>query len=122
MAVEIKGLDSLMRKLDAMGGNVMGALKKATKETTLAAQGSAKYNAPVDTGNLRLNVNTKFEDSAEKTTGIVYDNVEYAVYQELGTVNMAAQPYMMPALEENKGTFENLAKKHLKDAINKLGG
>jgi HK97 gp10 family phage protein len=40
-------------------------------------------------------------------------------YQELGTVNMAAHPYMMPALNANKSTFEQLARKELETAIRK---
>jgi hypothetical protein len=37
----------------------------------------------------------------------------------MGTVNMAAHPYMMPALNANKSTFENLAKRELQKAIRK---
>ena len=122
MAVEIKGLDSLMRKLDRMGGNVLDALEKATKQTALAAQADARDNAPVDTGNLKQSISTEHERSAEAATSTVYTNVEYGLYQEMGTVNMAAHPYMMPALNANKSTFEQLARKELETAIRKAGG
>ena len=122
MAVEIKGLDSLMHKLDRMGGNVLDALEKATKQTSLAAQADARDNAPVDTGNLKQSISTEHERSIEAATSTVHTNVEYALYQEMGTVNMAAHPYMMPALNANKSTFEQLARKELKTAIKRTAG
>ena len=122
MAVEIKGLDSLMAKLNAMGGNVLDALEKATKQTALAAQADARDNAPVDTGNLKQSISTEHERSREAATSTVYTNVEYGLYQEIGTVKMAAHPYMMPALNANKSTFEQLARKELETAIKRTAG
>jgi|BioPla2DNA2_1021312.scaffolds.fasta_scaffold41957_4 HK97 gp10 family phage protein len=122
MAVEIKGLDSLMRKLDRMGGNVLDALDKAVRETALVAQGDARQNAPVDTGALKGSISTEFDRNAESSTGTVYTNIEYGIYQEMGTVNMAAHPYMMPALNANKSTFEQLARKELETAIKRTAG
>ena len=122
MAIQITGLDSLMRKLDRMGGNVLDALEKATKQTALAAQADARDNAPVDTGNLKQSISTEHERSAEAATSTVYTNVEYGLYQEMGTVNMPAHPYMMPALNANKSTFEQLARKELETAIKRTAG
>ena len=122
MAVEIKGLDSLMAKLNAMGGDVLEALEKATKQTALAAQADARDNAPVDTGNLKQSISTEHERSIKAATSTVYTNVEYALYQEMGTVKMAAHPYMMPALNANKSTFEQLARKELETAIKRTAG
>ena len=122
MAVEIKGLNSLMSKLDRMGGNVLDALEKATKQTSLAAQADARDNAPVDTGNLKQSISTEHERSIEAATSTVYTNVEYGIYQEMGTVKMAAHPYMMPALNANKSTFEHLARKELETAIKRTAG
>ena len=124
MAVEIKGLDSLMAKLDAMGGNVLDALGKAVKVTTEIAKSDAQTNAPVDTGMLvqSLTHGTDVEHTATSVTGIVGTSAYYAAYQEFGTVNMAAHPYMMPALNANKSTFEQLARKELETAIKRTAG
>jgi len=43
-------------------------------------------------------------------------------HQEMGTVNMAAHPYMMPALNANKSTFEQFARKELETAIKRTAG
>jgi HK97 gp10 family phage protein len=124
MAIEIKGLDSLMHKLDRMGGNVLDALGKAVKVTTEIAKGDAEYNAPVDTGMLRqsLSHGTDVVYSEDSVVGTVGTSAYYAEFVELGTVNMAARPYMMPALNANKSTFEQLARKELETAIRKAGG
>ena len=122
MAVQITGLDSLMRKLDSMGGNVLDALDKAVRETALVAQGDARQNAPVDTGALKGSISTEFDRNAESSTGTVYTNIEYGLYQEMGTVNMPAHPFMMPALNSNKDTFEQLARNELESAIRRTAG
>jgi len=122
MAVQITGLDSLMRKLDSMGGNVLDALDKAVRETALVAQGDARQNAPVDTGALKGSISTEFDRNAESSTGTVYTNIEYGLYQEMGTVNMPAHPFMMPALNANKDTFEQLARSELESAIRRTAG
>ena len=124
MAVEIKGLDSLMAKLDAMGGNVLDALGKAVKVTTEIAKSDAQTNAPVDTGMLvqSLTHGTDVVYNADSVTGIVGTSAYYAAYQEFGTVNMAAHPYMMPALNANKSTFKNLAEQELETAIKRTAG
>lgn len=121
MPIVIVGLESLMHKLSIMGGNCMEALMDAVKGATLAAQASAKQNTPVDTGNLRDHNFVAWEGSAEKFTGRVYNNTPYAIFVELGTVKKAARPFMMRGLEENKETFENLARTYLTRAIKKLG-
>src|SRR5690625_5787648 len=61
---------------------------------------SAPGDAPnIDTGRLinSLNVTRSGSTSAE-----VLANVEYAAYLELGTRNMAARPFMTPAVEQER--------------------
>ena len=122
MAVEIKGLDSLMHKLDRMGGNVLDALEKAVNNTAIRAQADARFDAPIDTGRLRESISVENERNHDSATSKVYTNVEYALFQELGTVNMPAQPFMMPALNSNKTTFEQFARKELETAIKRTAG
>ena len=122
MAVLINGLDALMSKLASLGGNCTEALVLAVNRTTLAAQTSAKRLAPVDTSNLKQNILTKFEPGGEHYSGVVFDDVEYALYQEFGTSIMDAHPFMLPALKENEQTFYEEAKNCLTNAIRKRGG
>lgn len=86
MAKEIIGLESLIKKLDKMGGNTKQALQRAVQNTTLAAQNSAKKHCitgKIAGGNLKQNIFVKFED--DRLTGVVFNNVPYAQYIEFGT-------------------------------------
>lgn len=119
MAIEIKGLDSLMAKLDSLGGDVLDALGKAVHQTTEVAREDAAAFSPEDTGRLRQSIDRRMEEGETAVTGTVYTNVEYAVFQEMGTYKMAAQPFMMPSLNANKSTFEQLAHREVLEAIRK---
>lgn len=84
----------------------MSALKDAVGQSAEALATSAQRLAPVDTGTLRASIHV---DSLETTGRTVTATVttggeasEYAVYQELGTRRMAAQPYMTPALAQHR--------------------
>lgn len=70
-------------------------LRAGLAEAGEMVKGAARGLAPVDTGRLRNSINS----TVEGNTAIVGTNVEYAIYQEFGTYKMAAQPFMMPALE-----------------------
>ena len=124
MAIEIKGLESLMRKLDSMGGNVLDALGKAVEQTTQVAISDAQTNVAVDTGMLKQSIvhGSDVVHNTDSVTGIVGTSAYYAIYQEMGTVKMAAHPFLMPALNANKDTFKRLSENELLKAIRKAGG
>ena len=127
MAVEIKGLDSLMAKLNAMGGDVLEALGTAVKITTQIALSDAQVNIHNRTGMLSQSLvhGTDVEHTATSVTGTVGTSAYYADYVERGThnefggVRNPPYPYLMPALNANKSTFEYLAKRELQRAIRK---
>ena len=59
----------------------------------------AQIVVPVDTGNLRDSIQVfEGDDKWEKLIGTT--TTTYALFVELGTVKMDAQPYMRPALDE----------------------
>lgn len=122
MAVQIEGMDKLIAKLNALGGNAINALTEAIGTTILSAQGDAVAHAPVDTGALKLSIASSMERDSDSVTGVVFTNSPYAAYQEFGTSRMAAHPYMMPALNENKPVFEKQAKTELEKAIKRTAG
>ena len=71
----------------------------------------AKKLAPVDTGRLRNSI----EHHPEGTdTMIVETDVNYAIYQEMGTSRMKAQPFMKPSGEGNVTDFKNIIENELK--------
>lgn len=83
--MSINGIDSLMKKLNALGGNVNKALEISISKQTKLIQGEAKELCPVDTGDLRKSIFTDVNVSSSKVTGKVFTNNEYAGYVEFGT-------------------------------------
>lgn len=79
----------------------------------------AKMKAPIDTGALRNSIYTATSTvnnppavSEEvlpipsKQSVYVGPSVEYGIYQELGTSQIEAQPYLLPALREVENQLE----------------
>jgi HK97 gp10 family phage protein len=122
MAIVIQGMDSLIIKLNSMGGNVKNALLRGVQSTITTAQADAKRMSPVDTGALKMSISATSKGTTDGAEGKVYTNNPYAIYQEMGTIKMAAQPYMMPSLNANKATFEYQIEKELRTEIQKMGG
>jgi HK97 gp10 family phage protein len=63
----------------------------------------------VDTGNLRNSITHTSDGKA----AYIGTNVEYGKYVELGTVKMAAQPYLRPAAADHGETYRNIVKDEL---------
>lgn len=79
------------------------AARIAEREAALRAnniRNDAVAAAPVDTGRLRQSIGLQKRGEGHYRVGT---NVEYAPYVEYGTRRMAAQPFMRPALERNRG-------------------
>lgn len=95
-----------MRDMEWYGADVIrsvnGAKKGALTTAAIIVNMSAVYRAPVDTGNLRDSITYEVsEDDAKVGT-----NVDYAIHQEFGTRKMAAQPFLRPALDENRARIQ----------------
>jgi hypothetical protein len=108
----------------------------------LVVEADAKRSAPVVTGNLRRSLHTVGNNRIHSEGGDapslpspghgevhVGTNVEYARRIELGFVgadslgrvyNQEGQPYLLPALEQNKGEIERTIAASLNDLIEKL--
>lgn len=109
---------------------------RALEKCGLVAEGYAKKLVPVDTGNLRINI-THMVDEAE-LAAYVGTNNEYAAYVELGTGEyypggrktpwvyqdergdwhhthgQRAQPYIKPAVADNKQTYQGIIEAEMK--------
>lgn len=74
----------------------------AVKRTCERIETRAKGHSRVDTGNMRTGWQHEMTGLME---GIVFNLVEYTVYNEFGTIMMAAAPMLTPAIEESKDEF-----------------
>ena len=107
------------------------AITKAVSQTVRKAafdcEGHAKANVPVQTGFLKSSIYVETHDGSDydasaeppgdaemlpeipraenAQTAYVAVGASYGVYVEMGTVKMAAQPYLVPAMEAVKPGF-----------------
>ena len=106
------------REVKIKGRRVTG---KTIFEVGLVVEGQAKLLAPIDTGRFAASYTTQAKNKGTKPEGkgavmsdiirspqrdlevFVGTPVEYAPYQEFGTIFMEAQPSLRPALAIAKG-------------------
>lgn len=134
MSIQFEGLDEVLENVDKIANTakVEAALGKACA----LVERSAKQKAPKDTGELRRSITSEVKD----LVGVVYTPLEYAPYVEYGTGLFAEnggrqdvpwwykdektgewistsgqkpQPYMRPALNENRERIKQLIKEGL---------
>lgn len=133
MSIEIKGVDELTETLNGLINpkNLEAALGKACA----LVERSAKQKAPKGNGELRRSITSKVEGEE----GIVFTPLEYAPYVEFGTglfaeeggrkdvpwhyqddegnwhttSGMKPQPFMRPALNENREQIVRILKEEV---------
>lgn len=132
--ITIEGIDSLIEKLDNMFDSQQ-MIENMGKACGLVER-AAKQKAPKDNGELRRSITSKVEQDGNDVKGIVFTPLEYAPYVEFGTglfaeeggrtnvpwcyqddkgewhstSGMHPQPYMRPALNENREQIKRILK------------
>lgn len=100
----------IYNRLPKIGAAARPMVDTAVAKAAMDTEALAKTLAPVDTGNL---VNSIASDKVRPLTWRVTANADYALYVEVGAYNvrakkqMAAQPYLDPALRQS---FSSLTK------------
>ena len=92
---------------------IQQATVRAMEKCGLTAEGYAKKLAPVDTGNLRNSITHEVDDGEPAV--YIGTNVEYAPYQELGTINMTANPFLKPAVADHAKEYRKIIENELKN-------
>lgn len=126
MSVKIEGADALTKKLDDIAKADIVATNMG--KACALVEADAKRKAPKDTGALRRSIESKVESKGDEVEGIIFTALEYAPYVEYGTGLFAEkggrknvpwfyedakgdwhktsgqhpQPYLRPALNENR--------------------
>lgn len=139
MSVKILGMNSLIRKLNQLGGNAENVLFHSVKECTVFVKDDARLRCLEDTGELRRSINCSTKKEKSKIIGTVGTNKEYAAYVEFGTgqrgqatntqqnisysqewVGRKAQPFLYPALKDNETQISNKIKNDLQKEVRRL--
>lgn len=84
---------------------------RALEKVGMFVESEAQENAPVDTGNLRNSITHEVEGRF----AVIGTPVEYGPHVELGTSRSKAQPYLRPAIEENRDTIKKIITDELKN-------
>lgn len=135
--IKFEGLDKLIDKIEDIGD--VQAIASAMQDACNLVEGVAKDKAPKDTGALRRSITSKIEINGSEIDGIVFTPLEYAPYIEYGTGLYAEngngrqtpwvyrddkgkyhythgqhpQPFLRPALNENKDEIIQIIKEAL---------
>ena len=125
MAIDIKGLDGIVGRIERMADT--SQLEAAMGKCCALVERSAKQKAPKDTGALRNSIQSEVRNDNANVEGVIFTPLLYAPYVEFGTGLFAEeggrkdawayqddegkwhktkgqkpQPYMRPALNENR--------------------
>lgn len=112
-------------------GSIAPAVQASVEASLRLIEDSAKNYCPVDTGALRDSITSEVDASGQTVVGRVGPHVDYAEFLEFGTgergdpsvphnqnwPGMAAQPYMRPALDENRDAIQELFRGQIAAAI-----
>lgn len=108
--IEVTGLDELSAKLKKnMNLNIV---KTVVKRNGAELQKKAQGYAPVDTGTLKRSIGLSIKDGG--MAAVVAPATDYAEYVEYGTRFMESQPFLRPALGEQKQIFKKELEKVMK--------
>lgn len=107
--MSVKYTDNTKQVLDG----ISDALERALKRIGLQAEGYAKKECPVDTGNLRNSITN--EVATKENAVYIGTNVEDAPYVELGTSRSRAQPFLKPAATEHATVYKRIAEEEMKN-------
>jgi len=83
-----------------------------TRTISISSAGDAPAG---DTGFLASNIHLSL--SADGLSGEVESRADYSAALEFGTINMAARPFLQPALEQGKRKYQRMFSKAVKDGI-----
>nr|DAX85957.1 MAG TPA: type I neck protein [Caudoviricetes sp.] len=135
MRVSVSTSIANSRNLNSINDALISGVSKAA----LLVQGSAKNKAPVDSGALRQSIRAdKAKNQGGNVTATVSTTLEYAPYVEFGTGSRGqstntnaevevsyrsdwrgnkAQPFLWPALRENRNNSIKIIKEEVRKAV-----
>lgn len=110
MNVRIEGMENVQAMLNRFGSEFAEKVSRGLAAGGEEVVAEAKHRVRKDTTNLEKSIHAQTEGLRCE----VGTNVEYAIYQEFGTYKMSAQPYLEPALTNNKENIINAIKAAVK--------
>ncbi len=116
---EIVGLDSWEDWFSGVANNLEREVSKEVDKAGSNIHRSARFNVPVDTGDLRKSITKELDNSLTGIFTDVFSGLHYAEDVELGNSRQRAQPYLFPALNQEIPKFERQMTNILRSEIGK---
>lgn len=133
-SIRFENLDGVLNAIEEIGD--VSELRAKLGKACALVERSAKQKAPKDTGELRRSISSEVRETGETVEGVVFTPLLYAPYVEFGTGLFAEsggrkdvpwnyqddegnwhstsgqkpQPFMRPALEENRTEIVRILK------------
>ena len=109
--IEVKGLKDLQKALkrSASLDDVKAVVRQNGSELQKKMQSKADFKMGYQTGTTKRSIGLEIKDGG--MTAEAGPTTEYAEYLEFGTRFMQAQPFVQPALDEQKDQFISDLKK-----------
>lgn len=110
-----KEMHRAIQRMQELDDAVTKNLEEAAEEIGLRIMADARRQAPVDTGRLRASIEQETRHITEHAVKVLIgSNVDYAPIQEV------QQPYLRPAVEQNKDVILRIAREALADAADEV--
>lgn len=132
--VQVQGLEAVEKLLKSVADSE--SYVEGLQKACALVERTAKQKAPKDNGQLRNSIASKVEQIGGEAVGVVFTPLEYAPYVEFGTglfaedggrtdvpwhyqddegnwhttSGMKPQPFLRPALDENRSKIKQLLK------------
>lgn len=100
--IDVTDLDRYVLQLEQAAGGIDKEARGVAVKWANVGAGIAKSLVPVDTGRLKDSI----EVSTTRGVARMVASAPYAGFVEFGTVRMAPQPYMRPAVAAIRGRFQ----------------
>jgi HK97 gp10 family phage protein len=104
--IKISGMKEVLKAIDATPAKILAALKPVVTKHTAALEGKARQNAPVADGELSGSIKSQVVEGDGYVFGRVTASAPHAIHVEYGTVATRAQPFLRPALQQDKASFQ----------------
>ena len=116
-SVHDEDLDQIFERLAKWGNEVVNVNEEALTEALEIICAAAKQNAPVDTGTLRDSIRIRKRRRGNTVMGTVGSSLDYAPPIEFGTSKMEAQPYLYPAIKNNRARVREIFAKKQRELL-----
>lgn len=103
LEISLGGVEKLLSSLDALSDEVREKTWAHIQQSAVNVRDRARSNAPKRTGKFRKGFKIKYDEDALEA--VVYNNVFYSPFVELGTKREPAHPTLSPAVDEEKDAF-----------------